>query len=210
MRAMLIPAIICLVMFWPSSDSFADVDVGLSIGDDGLKSFYIAIGDHYRAPEKEIIIVRRSKLPEEEMPVVFFLARKADVSPEVIIKMRLLGKSWWEITTHFGLNASIYYVPVKGNPLPPYGKAYGHYKNKKKSQWGKIVLSDVDIINFVNLRFISEHWGYEPEEVIKMRANGRNFVNINSEAKAKKNKSRAEKYADDEKPGKGKSKKNKK
>ena len=207
MRAMLIPAIICLVMFWPSSDCSADVDIGLSIGDDGLKSFYLAIGDHYRAPEKEIIIVRRSKIPEEEIPVVFFLARKADVSPEVILKMRLLGKSWWEITTHFGLNASIYYVPVKGNPLPPYGREYGHYKNKKKSQWGKIVLSDVDIINFVNLRFISEHWGYEPEEVIKMRANGRNFVNINSEVKAKKNKSRAEKYADDEKPGKGKSKK---
>mgnify|MGYP006297851517 CR=1 FL=1 len=207
MRAMLIPAIICLVMFWPSSDCSADVDIGLSIGDDGLKSFYLAIGDHYRASEKEISIVRRSKIPEEEIPVVFFLARKADVSPEVILKMRLLGKSWWEITTHFGLNASIYYVPVKGNPLPPYGKAYGHYKNKKKSQWGKIVLSDVDIINFVNLRFISEHWGYEPEEVIKMRANGRNFVNINSEVKAKKNKSRAEKYADDEKPGKGKSKK---
>ncbi|MBD3217513.1 MAG: hypothetical protein GF310_04495 [candidate division Zixibacteria bacterium] len=205
MRAMLIPAIICLVIFWPSSDCSADVDVGLSIGDDGLKSFYLAIGDHYRAPEKEIIIVRRSKIPEEEMPVVFFLARKVDVSPEVVLKMRLLGKSWWHITTHFGLNAGIYYVPVKGNPLPPYGKAYGHYKNKKKSQWGKIVLSDVDIINFVNLRFISEHWGYEPEEVIKMRARGGNFVSINARVKHKKEK--AEKYADDEKPGKSIAKK---
>jgi hypothetical protein len=210
MRAFLIPAIICLVMLWPSADCSADVDVGLSIGDEGLKSFYLAIGDHYKAPEKEIIIVRRSKIPEEEMPVVFFLARKADVSPGVIIKMRLEGKSWWSITAHFGLNAGIYYVPVKGNPVPPYGKAYGHFKNKKKSQWGKIVLSDADIINFVNLRFISDHWGYAPEEVIKMRANGQNFVSINANVKKKKHNAKAEKYAADEKPGKSKNKKKKK
>ena len=212
MRAFVIPAVICLCLFWPSADCSADVDVGLSIGDDGLKSFYLAIGDHYKAPEKEIIVVRRSKIPEEEMPVVFFLARKAEVSPGLIVQLRLEGKSWWQITAHFGLNAGVYYVPVEGKPLPPYGNAYGHYKKKKKSQWGEIVLSDADIINFVNLRFISEHYGYAPEEVIKMRANGQNFVQINTQVKNKKNKSKTEKYAEDQEPskqnkGQGKNKK---
>jgi hypothetical protein len=207
MRALIIPAIIFAAIFWPSADCSGDSDIRLSVGDDGLKSFYFAIGDYYDVPEKQIIIVRRSKIPEEEMPVVFFLARKANVSPEVILKMRLLGKSWWHITEHFGLNAGIYYIPVKGNPLPPYGKAYGHYKNKKKSQWGKIVLSDIDIINLVNLCFISEHWGWAPEDVIKMRAKGGNFVSINASVKHKKEK--AERYADDEKPMKSKEKKTK-
>ena len=171
----------------------ADVDIGLSIGDDGIKSFYLAIGDHYNVPEIDIIIVRKKSIPDDELPIVFFLARKAGVSPEVIIKLRLGGRSWWDITVHFGLNAEVYYVPVKSNPGPPYGKAYGHFKNKKKSEWKKIVLTDVEIINFVNLRFISEHYGYSVEEVIRMRAKGKSFVVINTEVK--KNKGQAKKQA---------------
>lgn len=188
----------------------ADVDIGVSIGDDGIKSFYLAIGNHYNVPEKEIIIVRKKNIPDDELPIVYFLARKAGVSPGVIIKLRLGGKSWWEITVHFGLNAGIYYVPVKSNPGPPYGKAYGHFKNKKKNEWHKIVLTDLEIINFVNLRFISEHYGYSADEVIKMREKGKSFVVINTEVK--KNKGQAKKQAkyvaeeDDNSKGKNKDK----
>jgi hypothetical protein len=186
----------------------ADVDVGVSIGDDGIKSFYLAIGDHYKVPENEIIVVRKKNIPDDELPIVFFLARKAGVSPEVIIKLRLGGRSWWDITVHFGLNASIYYVPLKSDPGPPYGKAYGHFKNKKKNEWNTIVLTDIDIINFVNLRFISEHYGYSADEVIKMRAKGNSFVVINTEVK--KNKGQAKKQtkfvAEDDDDSKGKNK----
>lgn len=192
----------------------ADVDVGVSIGDDGIKSFYLAIGDHYNVPEKDIIVVRKKSIPDDQLPIVYFLARKAGVSPEVIIKLRLGGKSWWEITVHFGLNAGIYYVPVKSNPGPPYGKAYGHFKNKKKAEWNKIILTDIEIINFVNLRFISEHYGYSPDEVIKMRANGKSFIAINKEAKNKGQAKKQAKFAADEdddskgkKKDKGKAKK---
>jgi hypothetical protein len=203
MRAILFTLVFSLMIFCPfTQQGLADVDVGLSIGDDGLKGFYLAIGDYYHVPEKQIIIVRRQKVPEEEMPVVFFIARRADVSPEVIINMRLGGKSWWEISLHYGLRADAYYVPLKNDPGPPYGKAYGHYKHRNKKEWNKISLSDADIINFVNLRFISEHYGYSPDEVAKMRGAGKNFITISSEVKQKKSKSKAENYAADEDQGK--------
>ena len=176
-----------------ASTARADLSFGLSVGEEGIKSFYLAVGEHYKVPEKEIVVVKQKKIPNEEMPVVFFLARRAGTSPETITKLRLGGKSWMEITAHFGLTAEIYYVPVKEVSGPPYGKAYGHFKNRKKNQWREIKLTDGDIVNFVNLKFMSEHYGCSPDEVVKMREKGKNFIDINTTIK--KNKGQAKKEA---------------
>ena len=184
----------------------------MTIGDGGIKGFYLAIGEHYKVPEKQIVVVREKKIPDEELAVVFFLAKRASVAPEVVIKLRLGGKSWMEISAHFGLTAEIFYVPVKRTPGPPYGKAYGHFKNKKKNQWGTIKLSDAEIVNFVNLKFISKHYGCSADDVIKMREKGNSFVAINAEVKKNKgqDKKKSKQLATKEKPkdkGKGKGKK---
>jgi hypothetical protein len=161
----------------------ADVTAGVTIDEGGVKSFYLAIGDYFGAKEKEIAMIRRMNVSDEELPVVYFLARRAGVSPNAIIRMRLDGKSWMDISLHFGLSAEVFYVPVKKRAGPPYGKAYGHFKNKKRGEWASIRLSDSEIINFVNLRFISDHYGYSPDEIIAMRERGRDFVVINREVK---------------------------
>ena len=194
MRKMILTlcALLLVALYWTPTVS-ADVSVGVSITDDGVKSFHLAIGDYYHVPEKEIFVVRERHIPDNELPVVFFLAARAKVAPGVIIDLRLKNKSWMEITRHFGLGADVYYVPVKQVSGPPYGKAYGHFKNKNKKDWGTIRLADADIVNFVNLRFVSEHYGYSPDEVIKMRAGGKTFVNINTELK--KNKAKKQKDA---------------
>ena len=36
----------------------ADINVGLSFDQDGLKGFHLAIGEHYQSPQKEIVVVR--------------------------------------------------------------------------------------------------------------------------------------------------------
>jgi len=175
--------VLSLIFLFPYSNSEASIDFGISIGDEGVSSFYLAVGDYYRVPEKEVIIVKEKHIPDEEMPVVFFIAEKAHVRPATIIDLRLRGKDWMDISLHFGLSPEIFYVPVnEANVIgPPYGKAYGYYKKKPRKEWKKIVLTDDDVINLVNLRFISEHYGYAPEEVIKLRKGGKNFIKINNE-----------------------------
>lgn len=218
MRVVTVFVLLSLQMLWPGGNRCrADVDVGLSIGDGGIKGFYLAIGEHYKVPEKQIVVVREKKIPDEELPVVFFLARRAEVAPDVIIKLRLGGKSWMGICAHFGLTAEVFYIPVKRAPGPPYGKAYGHFKNKKKNKWGTIRLTDTEIVNFVNLKFISEHYGCSADDVIKMREKGSSFVAINAEVKKNKGqeKKKSGQLATKEKPkgkdkGKGKGKGNKK
>ena len=169
-----------------STNAPAEVDIGLSIDEDGIKSFYIAVGDYYDAPEKEIAVVRKHKIPDEDLSVVFFLSRRAKVSSQAIIDLHLEGKTWMEITLHYGLGPGIYYVPVKEAKGPPYGKALGHFKKKPKDKWKKITLKNDEIINLVNLKFMSEYHGYSPDDIIKMRTKGKNFLLINKEIKKAK------------------------
>jgi hypothetical protein len=192
--------------------SKADVDFGISVGDEGIRGFYLAIGEHFQVETKKIVVAREKKIPDEDMPVVFFIAGKAGVGPEAIIKLRLGGKSWMDITFHYGLTAEIFYVPLKKDPGPPYGKAWGHFKNRKKTDWKSVRFTDVEVVNFVNLKFMSEHYGYSPDEVVKMRSGGKNFITINAEIK--KNKGQAKKEAkkiaaqsEDKPESKGKGKK---
>jgi hypothetical protein len=205
--------LLTLMILFPLSNSEATVDLGISIGDEGVKGFYLAVGDYYRMPEKEIVIVHERHIPDEEIPVIFFIAKMARVKPATIIDLRLGGKTWMNIIVHFGLNPEIFYVPVREGIVigPPYGKAYGYYKKRPRKEWKTIVLGDNDIINLVNLRFISEYYNYEPEKVIKLREGGKNFIVVNQEVvkekKAGKEKTK-EKGKGKEERGKGKGKKN--
>ena len=175
-----------LIVTLLSSAIKADVNFGFSAGDDGLNSFYLAIGDYYRVPDKEIVGARERRVPDEELPIVFFIARKADAHPSIIIDMRLHGQSWMDITMHFKLSPEVYYVKVEENPGPPYGRALGHFRDRDKSRWGTIVLNDAEIINLVNLRFASEHYKLSPEQVMKWRGDGKNFVTIHGDIKKAK------------------------
>jgi len=196
-----------------SSSALADTDIGLSVDDGGIKSFYLAIGDHYGVPQNNIVAVKKRSLSDEELAVVFFLAARAKIGSNVIVDLRLGGKTWMEIALKIGIQADVFYVPLTRKPGPPYGKAYGHFKNKKRNKWQEIDLTDADIINFVNLRFISEHYGYSADDVVAFREKGLSFVKINSEVKNKAKKQNDQSlrsdFDKDEKPDKSKGKKNK-
>jgi hypothetical protein len=160
------------------------VDLGISISDGKLRSFYLAVSDYYGVSGKAVVATKeRYRLRDEELPVVYFLSARARVAPSAIIGLRIKGLSWLDVTFHCGLTPEIFYVPVTVQKIgPPYGKAYGHFKKyRSKKEWKKIVLSDYEVTDLVNLRFISEHYKVKPEAVIKMRSQGKNFLTINEE-----------------------------
>jgi len=180
------PLLIALFLATATLAPAVDFGFGLQVDDEGRKSFYLAVSNHYQVPEKEIVVVRERHIPDEEMPVVFFLAARCNASPATIIDLRLGGKSWMDITLQFGKTAEIFYVPVEDVSDPPYGHAYGHFKKHPKNRWGEIRLSDDDVVNFVNLKFICDHYGWTPNEVIRMRQDGRGFIDINRDIKDRK------------------------
>ena len=189
MRYPLIFGVIALFVLSCGQRSVAQTQwkLGVSIGNEGVNGFHFSVGEYYRVPEREVLVVRKRGIPDEELPVVFLLAAQARVAPGAIIDLRLGGMSWMDITLRHRLSPEIYYVPVNGGKVgPPYGNAYGHYKKHPKNEWKKIRLADRDVVNMVNLKFMSEHYGYAPEKVMQMRAEGRQFVAINDSIRKEK------------------------
>jgi len=167
---------VCLIAV--SLPSFAGTpgNVGVSGGDEGIRSFRLSVGEYYHVPERAVAAVHKQGIHDEELPVVFFIAKKAHVSPEAVVALRLKGMKWMDITSHYSLSPGIYYIPL--SKAPPYGHAYRYYKKHPKGGWKKGALRDADIVNQVNLKFISEHHRYAPEKVMTYRAHGKSFTTI--------------------------------
>jgi hypothetical protein len=158
--------------------------LGVSVTDGRLRAFYFSIGSYYHVPGADVLRIRdRYRLRDEELPVVFFLAARAHVAPSVIMGLRVRGLHWLDIVFRYNLTPDIFYVPVSvGRIGPPYGNAYGYFrKYRARREWRRIALSDREVIDLVNLRFISESRRIPPETVMEMRGRGEGFVVINDE-----------------------------
>jgi len=154
-------------------------NIGVSGGNSGLTGFYFSIGEYYQVPPREVVVIHKRGIYDEELPVVFYLAQRARVYPGYIVDLRQRGMSWMDITLFLGLHPDIYYVPVVVTRYgPPFGPAYGYYHHNPRGGWKRHHLRDRDIINQVNLRFMSEHYRYAPEKIMRYRAEGRSFYDI--------------------------------
>ncbi len=155
------------------------VNAGVNVP--GANDYFTAIQRYQGVTDRDVSFVEKHGIPQEEIPVVMFIASRANVKPEIIVNLRRQGRTWGDIALTYGLAADAFYVPVSG---PVYGRVYGRlysYYNRPMNMWRQIRLSDMDIVNFVNLRFMSDHYGYTPDEVIRMREEGKSFVAINRE-----------------------------
>lgn len=169
------------------------VDFGISVADGELRSFYLAVSNHYHIPGKEVVAVKeRYRFSTEELPVIYYLASRARVKPSAVIDLRMNRISWLDISFRLGLSPEIFFVPLTVEKIgPPYGRAYGYYKKyRPNKEWKKIVLTDSEVVDLVNLRFISEYHKIAPDKVTEMRGRGIKFVNINKEIEKGKGKSK--------------------
>ena len=168
----------------------------------GAKEFHLAICEHYHVPEATVIVVRKD-LPDDDLPVVFFIAERAHVAPESVVALRARGMSWMDVSLHYKLTAEVFHVHFVRDPGPPYGVAYGYYKNRKQSEWGAIRLADADVVHLVNVKFLAERHGCTPDEVVSFHAQGKGYVDVHVDMKAKLGKAGHSAAPGDGAPGKG-------
>lgn len=174
--------IVFTVLFLLSAAYFAcasNVTAGVSLSPYG-NSYFLSIGNYFSVPQREVREIRKRRIPDEEVPVVFFLAREARVEPETIVSLRLKGKSWQAIVSMFGLGPEIFYVPVDRDldVGPPYGHAYGYYRNRPRRDWRRMRLGDDEIVNLVNLKFMSEQYRFPSETIMRERRQNKRFDEI--------------------------------
>lgn len=148
----------------------SNFDIGVSGSDGKIDGFSLSIGDYYRVPQQEVIVVER-RIPREEVGVAYYLARHAHRDVGFITDLRLRGQSWWDITIRLGLDPRIIYVVDTRRAYgPPYGKAYGYHK--------KYRLHDREIVDLVNVRFLSDYHRISPDEVIERHRGGDHYDRI--------------------------------
>lgn len=171
-----------------AGSAHAGINLGVNISDGKVTDFQLSVSKYYNVPQTQVVAVSAKSVPDDELPVVFFLASKTGASTQAIIDLRLKGTSWIDISLKFGKDAGVFYVPVEKRKGPPYGKAYGYYKNKPKDGWKSERPDDGEVVNLVNTRFMSEYHGISPEEVGEMRNEGRKYSDIDRDVKEKKKK----------------------
>jgi len=151
----------------------AQVQARADFSGDGLRSFYFAVGNYYQVPERQVDLVRDRALPPDEVPVAFFVAQRAGVNPTVVVDLRRRGVSWADIALHFHFGPDIYYF----RDGPPYGKAYGYWKNHPPR--------DVEVIDAVNIHFLSEYHHVTPDLVRTERSRRGNYAVVAGDFEAK-------------------------
>ncbi len=166
------------------------MEFGFKATPEGITEIGFVYSEYYRVQPAVIVDLEKRRLPEDDMSVLLFLSGRAHVAPEVILKWRLAGESWWVITERLRLDpVTVYYVPIPDHvqPGPPFGKAYGYFKKRKH---GKTLEQEVfakgrgplfdddDIRNLVQLRLVSDYYRYRPEDVMARRSRGEHFRNI--------------------------------
>ncbi len=157
----------------------AQFQAGISAGPNGVNDFYLSIGNYFSVPPAQVDVIRQRDIPDDQIPVVLFIAQRAHVDPQEVIELREEGFSWMEVALRFGIGPEAFYVNVSNYAHTPYGHAYGYYRHYDKKKWRHIRFSDDDIVNLVNLRFVSESSHHTPDEVVRLRGQGRTFVDIN-------------------------------
>lgn len=139
--------------------------------DEGILPFYYGVSNYYEAPKDEVLAVQ-SRLAPEEVPVAFHIATRAGVSPIEVAEARAAGHGWVEVGQRYGVGPAAFHVPMERAPGPPYGNAWGYYRNKPQHEWNTIRLTDREVIDLVNLRFLSEHYGLDRHDIAHRRSLG--------------------------------------
>ncbi len=161
--------------------SASEFDIGISGSERRISGFSLSVGDYYRVPQREIVMIERS-IPRDEMGVVYFLSQRSHRRANYIADLRLRGISWWDISIRLGLDPrTLYVVNSHRYSGPPYGQAYGYHNEGKRHR-----LRDAEIVELVNVRFLSAYHGVSVDDVISHRRGGEGYMNIDNRYREKK------------------------
>jgi len=170
MRAITLSLVLAL-----ASPALAGIDVDLGavihVGDDA--DLYFGISSRYF--DREPAVVRhwadRYHNPDD-LAVALFIARRSSCSLDAVFNRRSSGSNWWQVGLHCGVPADVWFVPVRRDPGPPYGRAYGYWRKHRHEHDRAYRLSDADARNLVAVRMIHEYYGVPVEVAMDWRSSG--------------------------------------
>jgi hypothetical protein len=150
--------------------AFHDVSLGLDVGDDA-RVFLNLTNDYYAPPATVATrVVRRCPRPENDYPVILLLARASHRPADQVLDLWLTNRSWADIMFELRVPPSVLFVGLNRDPGPPYGKAWGRWKQHRGK--GPVPLSDRDVVELAKLQIASGYYHANPYSLITERQKG--------------------------------------
>src|SRR5262245_35941886 len=170
---MLGAALATAVIASSAAQAAVDIDFGAAVRVNDDTDLYFAISSRYFDRDRREVEYwgRRCEDPDD-LAVALFIARHSGRSLNEIFDLRHRGRTWWEISVRYGVPDDVWFVPVRRDPGPPYGKAYGHWKKHRRDERQALVLSDVDARNLVAVRVMHEYYGVSAQIAMGWRSDG--------------------------------------
>jgi hypothetical protein len=157
----------------PASRAGVDISFGVNapLGSDG--NLFFSISSQYFDRQPRMVNEWARQYPNPDDLAVFLqICSQSHQSPNVVFNYRRQGMSWYDVGVRVGLPVEIWYVPVAGDPGPPYAKPYKHYKKHKHDPHYVVRLSDRQVRDLVAVRMAHEYYGVAPEVAMDWRRGG--------------------------------------
>lgn len=154
-----------------------DIDFGVAAEIDDRTDLYFSISSRYFDKDRDTVSRWGMRYRDpDDLAVVLFIHKHTGRSLDDLYSLRQhLGLTWWEIAFRYGMPADAWFVPVQRDPGPPYGKAYGHWKNHKRDRGTSVALSDDDLRNLVAVRMVHEYYGVSVDVAMEWRSGGQDL-----------------------------------
>lgn len=145
--------------------------------DAATRTYLLRAGCHFGAPAGEVEVLARWSVSPEEIPVALFIAERTGVSAEVVLSLRRGGASWSDLSARYGLGGGAFHVPLAGAaPGDRLARAYGEFGSRSPREWDPVRLPDAEVVDLVNLRFLTESLGIPVARALEARASAGSWV----------------------------------
>ena len=141
--------------------------------------FYSAVSQHFQIRPQQVRQLVDGGLPPSQVVVLYYIAEHSLRQPTQLLAERKAGKSWRDVAIASGLEPESFYYPISYS-RGPFVNVYAIYHQVPRDRWtwNQLQLTDSDIENLVNLRFLAELGGRSVPDVLRLRAQGYDFVSI--------------------------------
>lgn len=141
--------------------------------------FYSAVSQHFQVGPQQVRQLVDGGLPPEDVVVLYYIAEHSLRQPGQLLADRKAGRSWRDVAIAAGLQPESFYYPISYS-RGPFVNVYALYHQLPRDRWSwdRLQLTDGDIENLVNLRFLAAFGGRSMPDVQRLRAQGYDYVTI--------------------------------
>jgi hypothetical protein len=156
-----------------------DISFGANapIGDDGR--LFVSISSHYfNRDERVVTDWSRQFSDPDDLAVFLHICSQTRTSPEIVFSYRRQGMPWFDIGARVGVPVDAWFVPVTGDPGPPYGQAYGYWRHHQQDPRYRVRLSDHQCRDLIAIRMAHDYYHVTPQVAMDWRRQGHDVSNM--------------------------------